>query len=125
MKNNYEELKKNYESIYNNTLEIGMLIEKGEIDKIRPILDLKGDLIKKVCKIASEMNFSEAEKLELNDLIAKIKETENKNIHHIENIKITIKKEILNVNINHKMISAYKYKKEFKPRLVDIDDSQD
>ncbi|OGI17791.1 MAG: hypothetical protein A2255_04545 [Candidatus Melainabacteria bacterium RIFOXYA2_FULL_32_9] len=119
MNEKFQELKELYQSIYNNTYEISSLIEKGVIDDIQNILDQRGELIKKTQKIIISTSFSEDEKKEINNLIAKIKSIEENNQEKMEKRKDFIKKELSKLNINQKAITAYKYEKDSDPRLID------
>ncbi|OGI03547.1 MAG: hypothetical protein A2Y25_09830 [Candidatus Melainabacteria bacterium GWF2_37_15] len=119
MNEKFQELKEIYQSIYNNTSEISSLIEKGVIDDIQNILDQRGVLIKKTQEITINISFSEDEKKEINNLIAKIKSIEDDNQEKMEKRKDFIKKELSKLNINQKAITAYKYEKDSDPRLID------
>ncbi|EKE02026.1 MAG: hypothetical protein ACD_20C00435G0015 [uncultured bacterium] len=119
MNEKFQELKRIYEGIHNNTSEISSLISKGDFNNIQDILDQRGAFIKKVEEINTCMDFSDEEKKEINELLAEIKLIEKNNLEQMEKRKEYIQQELSQINISSKAITAYKYEKQVDPRIID------
>ena len=119
MNEKFQELKKIYEGIHNNTSEISSLISKGDFNNIQDILDQRGDFIKKLEEINACMDFSDKEKKEINELLVEIKLIEKNNLEQMEKRKEYIQQELSQINISSKAITAYKYEKQVDPRIID------
>ena len=132
MNEGFEKLKKIYNNVFQITLIINSVLKKDNYSAGVLALEKRGNLLKEADKLRAENQFTDEEKNQLNDLIDKIKELDEKNTEKLMSDK-SVKQELLSkvnknvkqelllkVNKNKKLISAYKSRKmEIAPKIFD------
>lgn len=119
MNQNFEKLKEIYENIYNLTLQMGILIEQGVSEEFGGVLDKRGEFITEADSILAETKFSDEEKAHINSIVKKIRIMEERNMAQMQMRSDEIKKQISQVGMGSRAISAYKASKEVDSIVVD------
>ena len=119
MENGFEKLKWIYENIYNITLEIGTSILNDQMEQVGVLLNKRGDFITQGENIFINTIFSEKEKEEIAVYKEKINLLESENMEKMRIKYEKIEKNISQLNVNQKAISAYKSNKENTPVIID------
>lgn len=119
MNQNFEKLKEIYENIYNLTLQMGILIEQGVSEEFGDVLDKRGEFIAEADSILAEAKFSDEEKAHINGIVKKVRIMEERNMAQMQMRSDEIKKQISQVGMGSRAVSAYKASKEVDSIVVD------
>jgi len=117
---NFEKIKTIYLEVLGVTLKMAELIDSGDLEDLPLYIEKKGILVKDANDIRNTYAFSTVEKHELNEIISKIKETEDSNLNKMEAVKQKYSNELRVLNQNSRILAAYKVDKENTPGFLDI-----
>ncbi|MCK7521106.1 MAG: hypothetical protein MZV64_27155 [Ignavibacteriales bacterium] len=119
MNNDFNNLINIYQNVLDLTIAIIKLLENQQTEEIELVLEQRGVFIRQIQEITQNKTFSNEEKAQINAFVDKIKQVEAKSVEEIKSKQENIQKELSTLKVGQKALGAYKFHKQYDPRLVD------